>query len=99
QKAEVRGEVLIRTDVFKKMNELRQEQGLPLFANPRNTASGGLRMKDPKEVAGRGLVAFLYTLSYGADENNNDLLQSFETHDESLNLLASLGFNVPIKEK
>lgn len=99
QKAEVRGEVLIRKDVFKKMNELRQEQGLPLFANPRNTASGGLRMKDPKEVAGRGLVAFLYTLSYGADENNNDLLQSFETHDESLNLLASLGFNVPIKEK
>ncbi len=98
-KVEVRGEVLIRKDIFKKINEERKKEGLSLFANPRNTASGGLRMKDPGEVAKRGLVAFMYQLSYAANTENNNLLNTFKTHDESINLLAELGFKVPAKEK
>ena len=94
-KVELRGEVLIRKDVFKKINDEREQEGLSLFANPRNTASGGLRMKDPKEVAKRGLVAFLYQLSFAVDANNHDLSKSFKTHDDSINLLADLGFKVP----
>lgn len=99
KKVELRGEVLIRKDVFKKMNEERENEGLPLFANPRNTASGGLRLKDPKEVANRGLIAFLYQLGYVENGENNVLSKSFKTHDESLNLLAELGFKVPLDEK
>ncbi len=99
QKVELRGEVLIRKDIFKKINEEREKEGLSLFANPRNTASGGLRMKDPVEVAKRGLVAFLYQLGYAVDNENNDLSHSFKTHDDSINLLAELGFKVPVKEK
>ncbi len=99
QKVELRGEVLIRKDIFKKINEAREKEGLSLFANPRNTASGGLRMKDPKEVAKRGLVAFLYQLGYAVDDEGKDLLKTFKTHNDSINLLAELGFKVPVKEK
>ncbi|MEZ5056461.1 MAG: NAD-dependent DNA ligase LigA [Saprospiraceae bacterium] len=95
KKAELRGEVLIRKDIFKKMNDKRQEEGLELFANPRNTAAGGLRMKDPKEASQRGLEAFVYTLGFGEDENGNDVLSTFPTHEKSMRLLGDLGFLVP----
>lgn len=94
-RAEVRGEVLIRKDVFKKVNEQREIDGLPLFANPRNAATGGLRMKDPKEVTKRGLVAFIYQLGFAEDKNGNNLLPSMKSHHESLELLDSIGFKVP----
>lgn len=96
---EVRGEVLIRKDMFKKMNDQRAKDDLPLFANARNTAAGGLRIKDPKEVARRGLEAFVYTLGYGVDGNGADVLSSLATHTESLDYLASLGFKVPTAER
>ncbi len=95
QKAELRGEVLIRKDNFVKINQKRAEEGKSLFANPRNTAAGGLRMKDPKETAQRNLEAFIYTLGYAANEHGNSVLGEFETHMESLDLLAKLGFKVP----
>ncbi|MEL6655187.1 MAG: NAD-dependent DNA ligase LigA [Bacteroidota bacterium] len=94
-KAELRGEVVIRKDKFEKINQKRQEAGLSLFANPRNTATGGLRMKDPKEVAERGLEAFLYTLGFAEDAAGNNALEAIATHYESLDMLASLGFKVP----
>lgn len=94
-KAEIRGEVLIRKDVFKRINEEREEEGLSLFANARNTATGGLRMKDPQEVAKRGLEAFMYTLGYAADKEGRDVLANFATHQESLDALARLGFKTP----
>ena len=97
-KAELRGEALIRKDVFEKMNRQRQEAGETLFANPRNAATGGLRMKDPKETAVRGLEAFLYQLGYAADEQGNDTLNRFTTHDESIHLLRELGFKVPLHQ-
>jgi DNA ligase (NAD+) len=71
-KVELRGEVVIRKDIFDQMNKERAEDGLVLFANPRNTATGGLRIKDPKEVAKRNLVAFLYQLGYGIDAATNN---------------------------
>ncbi|MEL6922585.1 MAG: NAD-dependent DNA ligase LigA [Bacteroidota bacterium] len=99
QKVELRGEVLIRKDIFKKMNTAREQEGLSLFANPRNTASGGLRMKDPKEVAKRGLEAFIYQLGYAEDTDGNNALKQFETHDEGIELLDKLGFKVPTIER
>jgi len=95
-RAELRGEVLIRKDVFKKINEERAKEGLSLFANARNTATGGLRMKDPKETARRGLEAFIYTLSYAVDEDNNQALHPFQTHESGIDLLGRLGFKIPV---
>ncbi len=94
-KVELRGEVLIRKDRFEKINKERAKQGLPLFANARNTATGGLRMKDPKEVAQRGLEAFIYTLGFAQNEAGDNVLDTLDTHYHSLDLLASLGFKVP----
>ena len=98
-KAEIRGEVLIRKQVFKKMNDRRAKEGSSLFANARNTASGGLRMKDPKEVAQRGLEAFVYQLGYAESPDGADNLLEFKTHFESIEMLEALGFKVPGKEK
>jgi DNA ligase (NAD+) len=64
QMAEIRGEVLMSKKSFAKYNELMEEEGLPVLANPRNAASGSLRIKDPKLVAKRNLEAFLYHVSY-----------------------------------
>ncbi len=97
QLAELRGEVLIAKSRFEAINKKRQEEGLSLFANARNTATGGLRMKDPKEVARRGLEAFIYTLGYAADGEGNDIIDRFDTHHDSLELLRSLGFKVPVE--
>jgi DNA ligase (NAD+) len=96
-RAELRGEAIIRKDRFKKINEERQREGLSLFANARNTAAGGLRMKDPKEVDRRGLEAIIYTLAYAVDQQGVDQMTRFSTHYESLNVLQALGFKTPIE--
>ena len=57
---ELRGEVLLPWERFEALNKEREEQEEPLFANPRNAASGTLKLQDPKEVARRGLEAYLY---------------------------------------
>ena len=61
---EIRGELLMTKRNFKKYNDSLAEQGLPPLANPRNAASGSLRMKDPNEVKRRNLEAVLYHVSY-----------------------------------
>ena len=61
---EIRGEILMNKAAFKKYNDGLAEQGLPPLANPRNAASGSLRIKDPKIVGKRNLEAFLYNVSY-----------------------------------
>ena len=98
-KVELRGEVLIRKDEFVKINQAREEAGHSVFANPRNAATGGLRMKDPREAAQRGLIAFVYQLGFANDANGNDRLRDFTTHDETIELLGSLGFKVPVEER
>lgn len=95
-KVELRGEALIRKDIFEKINKARQEAGETIFANPRNAATGGLRMKDPKEASERGLEAFLYQLGYAIDREGNNILGNFKSHHESIQLLESLSFKTPL---
>lgn len=59
--AEVRGEAYMPKEVFKYLNEEREDQGLVAFANPRNAAAGGLRQINPQEVSKRQLNIFLYS--------------------------------------
>ncbi|MER3470718.1 MAG: DNA ligase (NAD(+)) LigA [Chitinophagaceae bacterium] len=94
---EVRGEVLINKDNFKKFNEGLTEQGLAPLANPRNAASGTLRIKDPAEVGRRKLEAFVYHMSYYTliDGHGKEPHQ----HSETLEMLWNLGFRSPNKEK
>ncbi len=83
----VRGEVYMPKSVFHKLNAARLDVGQPLFANPRNAAAGSLRLLDSAEVARRELSIFVFNLQ--AAEG----LEA-ETHAESLQKLASLGFRV-----
>ena len=96
---EIRGEVVIKKELFKKINQQRLEEGLPPFANPRNAAAGALRLQNPKEVAKRGLEAFVYQITYAVDENNENLLGTkIKKHSEAIYMLYSLGFKTPYKE-
>ncbi|MEM7101658.1 MAG: NAD-dependent DNA ligase LigA [Bacteroidota bacterium] len=94
-RVELRGEVVIRKDVFKKMNDQKAAAGETLYANPRNTATGGLRIKDPKEVAQRGLEAFVFQMSYAEDADGNNGTRQFEKHSEIIDMLGNLGFKIP----
>ena len=60
EKFEIRGEVILPIDSFNDLNNDRKNKGLPLFRNPRNTASGSLKLQDSKEVASRKLKCFFY---------------------------------------
>src|SRR6266487_4720854 len=99
QQIEIRGEVLINKNNFKKYNEGLMEQGMAPLANPRNAASGTLRIKDPSEVKKRNLEAFVYSMSdytlLPGKKNSKQLL----THSGSLEMLWELGFRSPQKEK
>ncbi|WP_290799364.1 NAD-dependent DNA ligase LigA [Flavihumibacter sp. UBA7668] len=95
---EIRGEVLLTKKHFKAFNDKLAEQNLPPLANPRNAASGSLRIKDPEEVRRRNLEAFLYHVSYHVDQANQTPA-ALEKHSSSLDLLWELGFRSPAKEK
>ena len=83
---EIRGEILLPWKEFDRLNKEREEQEEPLFANPRNAASGTLKLQNSKIVAARKLEAILYYM-LGAD------LPS-DSHYENLQKAASWGFNV-----
>lgn len=83
---ELRGEVLLPWERFEALNKEREEQEEPLFANPRNAASGTLKLQDPKEVARRGLTAYLY---YMLGENLPGT-----THYERLATAREWGFHI-----
>lgn len=98
-KIELRGEVIIENNTFKEINEARKEAGLKVFQNSRNTASGSLRLKDPKEAASRGLEGIMYHISYAADEQGKDvLLTHLTSHFGNIKLLYDSGFKTPSKE-
>ena len=84
EKFEVRGEILLPWKSFEKLNEERQFNEEPLFANPRNAAAGTLKLQNSAEVARRGLDAIFYFLL-------GDNLP-FETHYESIMALKRWGF-------
>ncbi len=94
-RVELRGEVLIRQDRFAELNALRDEAGQSRFANPRNAATGALRMKDPRETAERRLDAFVYQLGYGVDAAGADRVQALGSHFAAVQRLGELGFLVP----
>ena len=99
QQIEIRGEIILNKKSFEHYNQQLINQGLSPLANPRNAASGSLRMKDPKEVAERNLDAFLYHVSYVATDNNGNVTEQLSTHAGSLDLLWELGFRSPKAEK
>lgn len=96
KQAEIRGEVLMNKHNFVRFNEQMAEQNLPPLANPRNAASGSLRMKDATLVGKRNLEAFIYQLAYVNASTGASLPLS---HGASLDLLWELGFRSPKQEK
>jgi DNA ligase (NAD+) len=92
---EIRGEVVIHKDVFAAYNAQRIAEGLAPLANPRNAASGTLRILDPAEVSKRKLTAILYHIS---DVDAAETPKMLTTHYDSLQWLYSLGFPTPAKD-
>jgi len=98
-RAEIRGEAVISKARFKAINTLRAEEGLTLLANSRNSATGGLRTKDPAETARRQLDAFIFQLGYAVDKNGKDVLPSIKSHHDAIDFLGKIGFKVSRGEK
>jgi len=84
---EVRGELLMPTASFARMNEEQEQRGLPKFANPRNATAGTVRQLDPRITASRRLDFFAYGLLV-------DGHTIFDRHSEALKALQSMGFKV-----
>ncbi len=85
---EVRGEVFLSKAAFKKINDDRARDGLPLFVNPRNAAAGSIRQLDPRVTARRPLDIYVYALGWADGKPVPD------THWERMAYLKSLGFKV-----
>ncbi len=82
---EVRGEVYMHKDVFRKLNEEREENGENLFANPRNAAAGSLKQLDPRVVAERRLDIFVHSVA-------EPPAPEFRSHFDTLERLKAAGF-------
>tara|TARA_R110002050_G_scaffold204327_1_gene339664 strand:- start:150457 stop:152472 length:2016 start_codon:yes stop_codon:yes gene_type:complete len=91
QKLEVRGEIMFSNAAFEKLNNETIANGDQPYANPRNTASGTLKLQDSAIVAQRGLECFVYSTI------SNEL--AIKSHFESIENLAKFGFRVPSVEK
>jgi DNA ligase (NAD+) len=88
---EIRGEIFFPLDHFEKLNKEREDIGEPLYANPRNTASGTLKQQDSKIVAERGLDCFLYAI---VGEN-----LPYKTHYDAVKKAGEWGFKIPDESK
>ncbi|MEK7123534.1 MAG: NAD-dependent DNA ligase LigA, partial [Patescibacteria group bacterium] len=80
---EIRGEVYMTKKTFEKVNIEQKKKGLPLYANPRNTAAGSIRQLNPKIAASRELDFLAYELATDCGET---------THEEKHRICAALGF-------
>ncbi len=87
QVLEVRGEIYLSNKEFQRLNEEREEEGEPQFANPRNAAAGSLKLLDPRITAKRNLRIFTYAIGYYED-------LELKTHIQCLELLRVFGFPV-----
>jgi len=88
---EIRGEIFMPLQEFKKLNEERKKNELALFANPRNTASGTLKLQDSGIVADRNLDCFLYGLYQDRAEQTN--------HFDAVLFAGEMGFKIPRLEE
>lgn len=86
---ELRGEVYISKETFKKLVDAQELSGEKPFKNPRNAAAGSLRQKDPKISAKRGLDIFIFNIQQCEGK-------TFKSHSESLDFVKSLGFPVSV---
>ncbi len=89
---EVRGEVFMRHGEFARLNRLREEEGIALFANPRNATAGTLKQLDPKEVRKRRLSILVYDIAPIEGAN-------LTTHWDTLERLEAYGFPVSAHRK
>ncbi len=83
---EIRGEVILPLTGFQKMNEQRMEDGFDAYSNPRNTASGSLKLHNSAEVAKRPLDCLLYQVVG---------MSKYETHSNTLKKASNSGFKIP----
>ncbi|MCW8805878.1 MAG: NAD-dependent DNA ligase LigA, partial [Ignavibacteriaceae bacterium] len=83
---EVRGEIFMNIKAFEKLNKERENNGEKIFANPRNSTAGTLKLQNPKIVAQRPLNTFLYSLISPTDK--------LKSQEENLIILRKLGFKV-----
>jgi DNA ligase (NAD+) len=84
---EMRGEIILPLEGFQKMNEVRVANGEEAYRNPRNTASGSLKLQDSAEVAKRPLDCLLYQVVTQE--------RKYTTHFESLEAARNIGFKIP----
>ncbi|WP_251423045.1 NAD-dependent DNA ligase LigA [Veillonella agrestimuris] len=84
---EIRGEAYMPHSEFKRINEEREEEGLPTFVNPRNAAAGSLRQQDPAIAANRNLAFFAYAI--GSEDGAN-----IESQEQLLKTLEAFHFPV-----
>ncbi len=84
---EIRGEAFMPKESFRELNQRREEQGQPVFANPRNAAAGSLRQLDPQVTASRNLDLICYEIGYMEGKE-------LSTHAEVLEQAKSWGFHV-----
>lgn len=89
---EVRGEVIMPSRAFQKLNENREQEGQPRYASPRNSAAGSLRTLDPRITAERRLEFYAYNYQIGGNPGS-------PTHSEALQKLRDLGFKVNLSIK
>jgi DNA ligase (NAD+) len=85
---EVRGEVFMSNEAFRLLNKEREEQGEPLYANPRNTAAGSVRQLNPSSTASRNLEIYVYSMGYAQDNGMPD------SHWDTLVLLGEMGLRI-----
>jgi len=91
---EIRGEIFIPLKTFQTINEQRVELGEIPYANPRNLASGTLKLQDSKMVAQRGLDAYMYAVHSDIEQDDQD-----DGHYEMLQRVKTWGFKVPESEQ
>ncbi len=87
---EIRGEIVMPHAAFNSLNDKRIAAGMPTFANPRNCASGTLKLQDSSEVASRGLDAYLYYVLPEGVVN--------PSHAGAIRVAGDMGFKVPLEK-
>ncbi len=85
---EVRGEVYLPIEEFRRLNREREERGEQLYANPRNTGAGTIRQLDPKVTAARNMEIWVYSL------NSTEGTEFLTSHWEALKWLKNVGFRI-----